>query len=285
MGGLGGHRAGRHVGHCIEFYSSVPSTMAVARGILDRRGEEAAGAVVIADHQTAGRGRLDRGWEDARGRGLLGSYILSDDLLPEHPSLAVMAAGLAMVRAIRQCCPQLGDRIRLKWPNDVIAVEADGPVKLAGILAESIFEQHELSGVILGIGVNVNQDEHELPSIRPGGLRPSSLMLLGGGGERARATYSPIDREHLLVALCGALDDLCAPGSSPAADVVHADWQGALFGLGAGVSAHSASGTVRGRAVGTSPQGALQVRTAGGETLEIHSGDVTFEWATVPDGG
>ena len=106
--------------------------MPIARGIFDGRGDSAAGAVVIADHQTAGRGRLDRGWEDASGRGLLGSYILCGELLPEHPSLAVMLAGLALLRAIGESCPQLKDRIRLKWPNDVIAVEADGPGEIGG---------------------------------------------------------------------------------------------------------------------------------------------------------
>ena len=255
--------------------------MPVARRIFDTRGDDAAGAVVIADQQTAGRGRLDRGWEAATGRGLLGSYILCGDLLPEHSSLPVMLAGLALLRAIRQCCPQLDDRIGLKWPNDVIALEPGGPVKLAGILVENIFQQHELNGVILGIGVNVNQHQDELPSIRPGGLPPSSLMILCRGGEGADANYSPIGRGHLLVALCRALDDLCAPGSRLPADAVHARWERALFGLGAVVTAHTANGPIRGRAVGTSPQGALRVRTASNETLEIYSGDVAFDWASV----
>lgn len=269
------------MGHCIEFFQSAPSTMPVARGIFDGRGDEAAGTVVIADHQTAGRGRLQRGWEDATGRGLLGSYILCADLLPEQPSLAVMAAGLAVQRAIGECCPQLEDRIRLKWPNDVIALEADGPVKVAGILVESIFRQDELSGVILGIGVNVNQQRDELPSIRPGGLPPSSLTMLGGGGRRPRGNCSPIDRENLLVPLCRALDELCAGGSRPPAEAIHGNWQRALFGLGAFVTADTADGPVHGRAVGTSRQGALLVRAASGEMLEIHAGDVAFDWATV----
>ena len=255
--------------------------MPIARGIFDGRGDSAAGAVVIADHQTAGRGRLDRGWEDASGRGLLGSYILCGELLPAHPSLAVMLAGLALLRAIGECWPQLGDRVRLKWPNDVIAVEAGGPVKLAGILVESILRERELSGVILGIGVNVNQRQEELPSIRGGGLPASSLLLLGQGGEPRLGDYTPIEREHLLVALCRALDDLCAPGSRPPASALHADWQRALFGMGAVVTAHTADGPIRGRAVGTSSQGALRVGIGGGETLEIHSGVVDFDWATV----
>ncbi len=252
--------------------------MAIARGIFDGLGDGAAGAVVITDHQTAGRGRLDRGWEDAAGRGLLGSYILCGELLPEDPSLAVMVAGLAVLRAIDVSCPQLEDRIRLKWPNDVIAVEEGGPVKLAGILAESIFEEQALSGVILGIGVNVNQDSDELPAVRGGGLPPSSLMLLGHGSSPPHAGYAEIEREDLLVALCRALDDLCAAGSRPSAGDIHARWERALYGLGAAVTADTADGPVRGRAVGTSSQGALRVRVADGETVEIHSGEVVFSW-------
>ncbi|MDE0199900.1 MAG: biotin--[acetyl-CoA-carboxylase] ligase [Caldilineaceae bacterium] len=278
LSALDGARSRRHVGHSIAFHHSAPSTMPIARGIFDERGDRAAGAVVIADHQTAGRGRLDRDWEDVRGRGLLGSYILCGELLPEHPSLAVMLAGLAVLRAIGESCPQLADRVRLKWPNDVIAVEAGGPVKLAGILVESIFAEQELSGVILGIGINVNQREEELPSVRGGGLPPSSLALVGHGGSPPHAGYVPLEREDLLVALCRALDDLSAPGSRPSAEAVHARWQRALHGLGAEVRAHTADGAVRGRAVGTSAQGALRVRVAGGETVEIHSGEVIFNW-------
>ncbi len=259
--------------------------MTIARGIFDGRGDSAAGAVVIADHQTAGRGRLDRGWEDAGGRGLLGSYILCDELLPEHPSMVVMVAGLAVLRAIGESCPQLEERVRLKWPNDVIAVEEGGPVKLAGILVESIFAQQKLGGVILGIGVNVNQRQEELPAVRGGGLPPSSLMLLGRGGSPPHGDFAPIEREDLLVALCRALDDLCAPGSRPSAETVHARWQRALYGMGAEVTVHSAEGRVNGRAVGTSLQGALRVRLAGGETVEIHSGDVVFNWASAGSAG
>ncbi len=263
---------GRAIGHDIVFYHSVPSTMPIARQIIDRRGGAAAGAVVIADEQTAGRGRLQRHWDAMAGRGLLGSYVLCADLLPEQPSLTVMLAGLAVLKAIHQCCPQLEHRIHLKWPNDVIALEPDGPVKLAGILVESIFHKGTLSGAVLGIGINVNQREDELPSTRAAGLPPSSLTIV--------ANQASIDREALLVALCQALDHLCAPHSRPPAEAVHARWQCALAGLGAVVTAQSEDRPISGRAVGASRHGALLVRRASGEMLEIHSGDVTFDWNT-----
>ena len=263
---------GGSIGHSIAFYPSAPSTMPIARQIIDRRGDAAAGAVIIADEQTAGRGRLQRNWDALAGRGLLGSYILCADLLPEQPASAVMLAGLAVRQAIRRCCPQLQDRIHLKWPNDVVALEAGGPVKLAGILAETIFHEEKLRGVILGIGINVNQRADELPPTRSGGLPPSSLMIVG--------EQSAIDRGDLLVALCRALDQLCAPHARPPADEIHARWARALVGLGAAVTVQSADGPVHGRAVGTSAHGALLVRRAGGETLEIHAGDVAFDWNT-----
>lgn len=269
------------MGRSIEYHRSTPSTMSIARRIFEERGESAAGAVVIADHQTAGRGRLDRGWEDAAGRGLLGSYVLCGEMLPEHPTLAVMAGGLALIRAISECCPSLSDRLRLKWPNDVIALEPGGPVKIAGNLVESIFDRQELRGAVLGIGVNVNQREDELPPVRDGGLPPSSLMILAGGDSRAPVGCSPIGRAHLLAALCLALDDLCATGSRPGADILHAQWERALHGLGAVVAAHTADGLIHGRAVGTTLQGALLVRKSDGGTVSVHSGDVIFDWSSL----
>lgn len=260
----------RRVGNHLEFYDSVPSTMPLARRLIETDGDAAAGAVIIADEQTAGRGRLQRSWDAPPGRGLLGSYILCGDLLPERPSLAVMLAGLAVLDAVRHCCPQGDGRFHLKWPNDVIALEHGGPVKLAGILVETLFHRDALRAVILGIGVNVNQRAAELPATRPGGLLPSSLSMVCG--------QPKIDRGELLAALCRALDHLCAPATRPPAEAVHARWERALFGLGAVVIAPGATGPVRGRAAGTTPDGALLVQTDRGDPFEIHSGDVTFEW-------
>ena len=246
--------------------------MPLARRLIETRGDAAAGGVIIADEQTAGRGRLQRSWDAPPGRGLLGSYILCGDLLPERPALAAMLAGLAALDALSHCCPQADGRFRLKWPNDVIALERGGPVKLAGILVETVFHQDARRGAILGIGVNVNQRADELPATRRGGLPPSSLSLVCGQPE--------FDRGELLAALCRALDQLCAPASRLPAETVHARWERALFGLGAVVTAPGATGPVRGRAAGTTPDGALLVHTDGGDPLEIHSGDVVFEWNT-----
>ena len=105
---------------------AVPSTQDVARRL-------AIGTVVVADHQTAGRGRLDRRWEAPPGTALLASWVM-----PVHP-LAPLAAGVAAALAC-------GDRVRLKWPNDLLL---DGR-KLGGILVERTADR-----CVVGTGINL----------------------------------------------------------------------------------------------------------------------------------
>jgi len=107
--------------------ASTPSTQEVARGLP-------LGSAVVADHQTAGRGRLGRTWEAPPGTALLASFVL-----PARP-LASLAAGVAAAHAC-------GPASRLKWPNDVLL----GGAKLAGLLAELHGDR-----VIVGIGINLS---------------------------------------------------------------------------------------------------------------------------------
>ena len=112
--------------------------------------DDAEGAAVATDHQTAGRGRLGRTWEDAPGRAILVSVLLRPPVpMPVWPELSLVA-GEAVARAIGT----LGVTASLRHPNDVV-VEGR---KLAGLIAEAVPGR-----VVLGIGVNVNQEANELP--------------------------------------------------------------------------------------------------------------------------
>ncbi len=131
------------------------------------------GVVVVADHQTGGRGRRNRTWESPPGSSLLVSVLLR----PPSPQVAVVAAGLAALDAV-------GREASLKWPNDLVV---DGRGKLAGILAEAVGDG---GAVVVGIGLNVDWGETPLP---PGGTS------LGPGTDRA----------PLLVAYLVALEIRC----------------------------------------------------------------------------
>ena len=126
------------------------------------------GAVVVADHQTAGRGRLGRSWEAPAGKALLFSLLLKPPLV----------AGIAVADALERT---LGLSVQIKWPNDVMLRRR----KVAGCLAEA-----RDGAVVLGIGVNVGQTAEELPE---------------GAGSIFTLTGRPADREELLSTL---LDDL-----------------------------------------------------------------------------
>lgn len=112
---------------------------------------EAAGAVLVAEEQVGGRGRLDRRWSSPPRAGLWFSVLLRPSVPPARLSWIPLLAGLAAVRAVRR---HGGVEARVKWPNDVVV----GDRKLAGILAERAGD-----AVVLGIGLNVSTRTDELP--------------------------------------------------------------------------------------------------------------------------
>jgi BirA family transcriptional regulator, biotin operon repressor / biotin---[acetyl-CoA-carboxylase] ligase len=153
----------------------------------------AAGLVAVADHQTAGRGRLDRRWESPPGANLLASVLLRPDLDGRDVYLCGGAVALAGADACREVA---GVEPVLKWPNDLLL----GGAKLAGVLAEAEFAGPSLTAVIVGIGINVAW---------PGPPEVGGTCLDDVGG-----MMQPVDRQvlldHLLAALeprCGLLED------------------------------------------------------------------------------
>ncbi|MBI3957650.1 MAG: biotin--[acetyl-CoA-carboxylase] ligase [Chloroflexi bacterium] len=263
---------GQPFGHTIHYHSSVPSTMPLARTLAEGAANPAhiSGSVVVADEQTAGRGRLDRRWETPPERALLVSLVVAGAHLPERPAQLPMIAGLAVLDAVTQAVSLR--QFRLKWPNDLVALLPDGPVKVAGLLAESSLDSQGIRYAVLGIGVNVNQQADELPTPRPGGLPPASLYTLCG---------RDFAREELLIALCRSLSGLLAAPNHPTAEEVHARWQAALINLGRDVIVYD--GRVedtqwRGRALGTDEDGALLVEDETGQRVAVTAGDVSVEF-------
>ena len=138
----------------------LPSTGSTNADAVDQVGEGAPeGFTVVADEQTAGRGRLDRSWASPSGAGIAMSVVLRP-IAPEATwSWIPLVAGVAVVDALAE----QGVRAALKWPNDVV-VDGDardgspGPRKLGGLLVERVG-----GAVVVGIGLNVDLDADELP--------------------------------------------------------------------------------------------------------------------------
>ncbi len=174
--------------HTIE---AVASTGSTNEDLLDRARRGAAeGLVLVADQQTAGRGRMGRSWVSPPRAALTFSFLLRPRVQAGRQSWIPLLAGVAVAAAVDGVT---GVRARLKWPNDVLIPDgklADGRMdwrKLAGILAESTGD-----AVVVGIGLNVSAGRDELPPPGVGGLAATSLRAAGSGA---------LDRERLLTAI------------------------------------------------------------------------------------
>jgi len=208
--------------------------------------------VVLAERQSAGRGRLGRTWDSPDRAGLYLSVLLrpadSAERLGRYPIAAAVAVGAA-------CRAFAGERVALKWPNDVLA---DGR-KLAGVLAE-MRQGSSGAELVVGIGINVNQSPEDFPTA----LRSSATSL------RALRDGVAVDREAvaatLLEALAATLTRLRADGWREVAErfLSYApDAEGRRVRLAAG-----GEGITR----GLDASGALRVATANGIVL-VHGTD------------
>jgi BirA family biotin operon repressor/biotin-[acetyl-CoA-carboxylase] ligase len=239
----------------------TPSTNAdLARAA--RSGEAAPWSVLVTEHQSAGRGRLGRTWTSVRGATLTFSALVPT---PAEPGWVPLLAGLAVAAAIEEV---YAVRPSLKWPNDVL-----GPVggagegrKLAGVLCELTPR-----GIVVGIGLNVDQGADELPV-----PTATSLRLLGESDASARTRLHPegLTRDDLLIAILGHLADLLAAWESDA-DRVRTAYRGSCSTLGRAVRVdHGPGGVEEAEAVGVDDTGRLVVLVAGRRSA-LAAGDVT----------
>jgi BirA family transcriptional regulator, biotin operon repressor / biotin---[acetyl-CoA-carboxylase] ligase len=217
------------------------------------RAGAADGTVLVADHQTAGRGRADRVWTAPPRSSLLMSVLLRP--APSFAPLAGMAVGVATVDAVSATA---GVGLRLKWPNDLVwpGLGEGTDRKVGGILAEADWSDSDAPAVVVGLGLNVNW-----PRVFPDELLTTATSLNHVAGH-------DIDREAVLVAILEALDARDDDGH------VVDDARARSATVGTRVRVHLASEVVDGVAVALTDAGHLVVDTDAGPTRTITTGDV-----------
>jgi BirA family biotin operon repressor/biotin-[acetyl-CoA-carboxylase] ligase len=262
----------RRLGRAVLYYGSVGSTNDLAREAAAAGAAE--GLLVIADEQTAGRGRAaGRRWWAPPGSSLLMSLLLRPPLPPAEAQQATMCLGLGAVEGIAAAT---GVQARLKWPNDVVY----GDRKLAGMLTEIELEGERVKWLVLGIGINVNVPGggDAATGSRPDSTEPATVAPLpedvaGQAIWLSQALGHPASRLQLLVAIMAATEaryERLLAGESP-----HEAWAAHLDTLGRTVTIAQPGGEVQGIATGVSPQGALLVQTVSGDMRTVWAGDVT----------
>jgi BirA family biotin operon repressor/biotin-[acetyl-CoA-carboxylase] ligase len=225
----------------VEYHDSLPSTNARARELA---AEGATDVAVVADEQTGGRGRLDRGWVSPPG-GIWLSVLCRPDLPPAHAPLLTLAAAVAAAETAREA----GTDARIKWPNDLLVPGVDSDEKLAGILTEMEGEADRVSWVVVGIGINVD----------PEGLPAGATGLLAHTESMDRRTFV----QRLLERFDACRDD---------PDSVLSAWREHALTIGQRVRVETPTDEIVGEAVDIEFPGSLVVETDDGRA-HIHAGD------------
>jgi BirA family biotin operon repressor/biotin-[acetyl-CoA-carboxylase] ligase len=203
------------------------------------------GALVVSDHQTAGRGRLGRTWEAPPGTAILCSLLLKPPPERYAPELSLVA-GVAVADMLERAT---GLSVQIKWPNDVMLRRR----KVAGCLAEG-----RDGAVALGIGVNVNQTSEELSE---------------GAGSLRTLTGREWDREKLLASLLDDLGHRYAEWRPSGLDAVYEGLAPRDFLRGRRVSVNGTSGV----ASKIDRAGRLEIEVGHGEHVTVESGEVSYE--------
>jgi BirA family biotin operon repressor/biotin-[acetyl-CoA-carboxylase] ligase len=173
--------AGKMIGCRVHYRDTVDSTNTVAMGLAREGAPE--GTVILADRQTAGRGRLQRVWQSPSGSNLYASLLLHPAIAPADAARITLMAGVAVAEMITTLCPA---GVGLKWPNDVLIRGR----KVCGILTEIRMLGGAVEAIVVGIGLNVNMVRADFDPAH----REASTSLREETGE----TYSREDMAFLL---------------------------------------------------------------------------------------
>ncbi|MCB8985333.1 MAG: biotin--[acetyl-CoA-carboxylase] ligase [Ardenticatenaceae bacterium] len=257
------HLSTRWLGQNYHFYDTITSTNDILKEWVNQgdASQPPAGTVLVADYQSAGRGRMSRRWEAERGTSLMFSLLLRPNWPAQQLTWLTMIASLAVVEAAEHL---VSVPLGVKWPNDVM-LSLDGSWrKWGGLLLEgSVGEDGRLQTAILGIGLNVNMTAVQLPE----GLTPVSSLSLAAGHR--------LSRRRLLVDILASLErhyEAAAAGDSP-----QTRWRERLITLGQAVTVHQAGqAALQGQAVDVDAWGQLLVQTRDGRMHTIAAGDVSL---------
>ena len=241
------------MGKQLYYRDVLPSTQKTAHELANDGAPE--GTLVVADKQTAGRGRMSRVWHSQEGNGIWMSLILRPDVpLQKTPQLTLLSA-VAVVQAIEAFT---GVQPAIKWPNDLMIHGK----KAVGILTELQAEEDRVRSVILGIGINVNQQETDFP----GELQEIATSLSLEAGEK-------IDRAGLIQEILQTFEkryqDYLKHGFTP----IKLLWESYAVGLGNELRARTLQGAFYGKSLGIDDEGVLLLETKDG-IKKIYSADI-----------
>jgi BirA family biotin operon repressor/biotin-[acetyl-CoA-carboxylase] ligase len=242
------------IGRHVHFEEIVDSTQKIASHLVFEGAPE--GMVVVAEQQTAGRGRLSRKWHSPKGTGIWMSIILRP-AIPIHqaPQLTLLAA-VSVARAVEE---YTGVSVGIKWPNDILI----NGKKAVGILTELQADTDKINAVIIGIGINVNQQKQDFAE----DIQHIATSLAIEKGEE-------INRAELMQSIFLQMEKLYKEYLENGFTLIKILWESYAVSIGKKITARTLHQTFKGVAKGITEDGVLMLEDESGKIHYIHSADI-----------
>jgi len=240
-------------GRRLFIYDSIDSTNTCAKIFANKGAEE--GTVVIADYQTAGRGRFGRTWLAESGSNLLFSIIIRPTYSTDKIGLLPFFVAVGIANAVETVT---GMQCECKWPNDILINKK----KCCGILMESTSQQNNFDYAIIGIGLNVNQKEFI------GDLEGIATSLSSEGGRE-------FDRRNVFSQIMSSLESYYTDVRKGDFNTALKEWKARATIFGKRITLTQAADVIDGIAINLAADGGLVVETETGQRV-FHAGDVTI---------
>ncbi|MBC1432989.1 biotin--[acetyl-CoA-carboxylase] ligase [Listeria welshimeri] len=244
----------KFIGQHIEIHESVSSTQIIAHQQIDTSPE---GTVIVADEQTAGKGRLLRPWNSKKGEGIWMSVILKPQIPIQKVPQFTFIASLAITEAIENITKL---EPRIKWPNDIYI----GKRKICGVLTEMQAEAETIHAVIIGMGINVNQQ------VFPEEIKDKASSLKLELGES-------ISRKVLLQEILASLEKYYELFLDKGFAPIKLLWETKAIPFGEKLTASTTKGKIYGKVQGISDEGVLLLQDNLGEVHSIYSADILLD--------
>ncbi len=244
----------QYLGQRIYTFDTIDSTNTFARSLKEDECPD--GTLIVAEEQTAGKGRQGRRWQSQKGMNLLFTLVTRPLLVHDKVRVLPFAAALAAADGIEQ---ETKSAIECKWPNDLMI---DGK-KVAGMLIETSTQSDAVLNVILGIGINVNQTEFA-DDIKH---KATSLKL---------HSQQDIDRVRLLCAILAELEYRFDQLRHFSPQILLDEWKLRATMLGAEITLVEHRTSIKAKAVDVAPDGALVIEEPDGTRRKVFAGDVSI---------
>lgn len=248
--------AGKFIGDQLYYYEEIGSTNDEAFRLGLAGAPE--GTALIANSQSAGKGRMQRVWHSPAGSNIYTSIILRPKITPARAPQISILAGVAVAEVLESYCP---DRIELKWPNDILI---DGK-KVCGILCQIQTNASEVDFIVLGMGINVNISYVQFPKEI---CNLATSLGIETGGE--------ISRQELIISLYENLAKWYKQLLQDGFGLIKEKWLSMSPMIGQTVQVMFQKEAVSGKAIDLDEDGSLILLAAGNKELKVSAGDATI---------